>query len=131
MQSPVSVQCPLLMASENVHELEALWSLLALSPYCSSHYSKGPLACRCVYVKPRASCQPKGTLSRESWFLSHILCFAPMMKPPLLVCTGATSRLLDQVPSASWEVIFCSMTLPHGGDCAGALTFSNFNAGDW
>lgn len=39
VQSRVSVQCPLSMASENSHELGALLSLLALCPYCSSHHS--------------------------------------------------------------------------------------------
>lgn len=53
MQSPVSVQYPLLMASENSHLSGALLSLLALSPYGSSHYSKEVLASRYVYVKCR------------------------------------------------------------------------------
>lgn len=79
-----SVQCSLSMASENLHELGALLSLLALCPYGSSHHSKELLASRCVCVKRRASCQPKGTLSRESWFLSYMLCFPQMISlPPL------------------------------------------------
>lgn len=126
----MSVQCPLSMASENLHELGALLSLLALSPYFSSHHSKELLASRCICVKRRASCQPKGTLSRESWFLSH-MCFPQMISLASLVCTVATSWLLKQISSACWQVLFCSMTLPHGGDCAGALIFSNSNIGDW
>lgn len=74
------------------------------------------------------SCQLKGTLSRESWSLSHILCFIQMVSLSSLCALG---QLPDRFPLHAGKSCFAAWPFHMGlEDCAGALTFST-NICNW